>query len=44
MQKGIMEVEIMIEGYITVKEAAEKWGQHIRSVQLMCSEGESWDC
>ena len=29
----------MIEGYITVKEASEKWGLHVRSVQLMCSEG-----
>lgn len=29
----------MIEGYITVREAAEKWGLHVRSVQLMCSEG-----
>nr|WP_243126319.1 helix-turn-helix domain-containing protein [Acetivibrio ethanolgignens] len=35
----MMEVEVMIEGYITVKEAAEKWGLHVRSVQLMCSEG-----
>ena len=29
----------MIEGYITVREAAEKWNLHVRSVQLMCSEG-----
>lgn len=29
----------MIEGYITVREAAEKWDLHIRTVQLMCSEG-----
>jgi excisionase family DNA binding protein len=29
----------MIEGYITVREAAEKWGLHVRTVQLMCSEG-----
>ena len=29
----------MIEGYITVREAAEKWNLHVRSVQLICSEG-----
>lgn len=29
----------MIEGYITIREAAEKWNLHVRSVQLMCSEG-----
>lgn len=28
----------MIEGYITVREAAEKWGLHVRTVQMMCSE------
>ena len=35
MQVGVA----MIEGYITVREAAEKWSLHVRSVQLMCSEG-----
>lgn len=29
----------MIEGYITVRETAEKWNLNVRSVQLMCSEG-----
>ena len=28
-----------MEGYITVKEAAEKWGLCIRRVQYMCSDG-----
>lgn len=29
----------MIDGYITVREAAEKWKLHVRTVQMMCSEG-----
>lgn len=29
----------MIEGYLTAKEAAEKWNITIRSVQIMCAEG-----
>lgn len=29
----------MIEGYLTAKEAAEKWGITIRNVQMMCAEG-----
>ena len=42
MQYNLMRIQIgvaIIEGYITVKEAAEKWNLHVRSVQLMCSEG-----
>lgn len=33
----------MIEGYILVREAAEKWNLHVRSVQLMCFEGRTPD-
>ena len=29
----------MLAGYITVKEAAEKWGINHRTVQTMCSDG-----
>lgn len=29
----------MIEGYVIVREAAEKRNLHIKSVQQMCSEG-----
>lgn len=29
----------MIEGYITVKEAANKWGLSVRTVQTMCGDG-----
>ena len=29
----------MIEGYLTVKEAAEKWNITIRSVQIMYAQG-----
>lgn len=29
-----------MEGYITVKEAAEKWGLTVRRVQMMCSRGQ----
>ena len=29
----------MIAGYITVKEAAEKWNLNIRTVQTMCNDG-----
>ncbi len=29
----------MIEGYITIKEAADKWGVSRRRVQEMCSTG-----
>ena len=29
----------MIGGYITVKEAATKWGINIRTVQTMCNDG-----
>ena len=29
----------MIDGYITVKEAAAKWGINARTVQTMCNDG-----
>lgn len=29
----------MIAGYITVKEAAQKWGINTRTVQTMCNDG-----
>ena len=29
----------MIDGYLTVKEVAEKWNLTIQSVQIMCAEG-----
>ena len=29
----------MVEGYITVKEIAEKWGLKVRTVQIMCANG-----
>jgi len=29
----------MIEGYITIKEAAEKWGITPRRVQVLCTTG-----
>lgn len=29
----------MIEGYLTAKEIAEKWGITRRRVQILCSEG-----
>mgnify|MGYP002626209372 CR=1 FL=1 len=29
----------MIEGYVTIKEMAEKWGVTRRRVQTLCSEG-----
>lgn len=29
----------MIEGYITVKELAEKWGVTTRTIQVMCADG-----
>lgn len=29
----------MIEGYLTAKEAADKWNITIRTVQIMCAEG-----
>lgn len=29
----------MIEGYVTVKEIAEKWRLKPRTVQIMCAEG-----
>lgn len=29
----------MIEGYLTVKEMAEKWEIHPRTLQIMCAEG-----
>ena len=28
-----------MEGYITAKEAAKKWGVSLRSVQALCAEG-----
>ena len=28
-----------MDGYLTIKEAAEKWGITVRRVQKMCSEG-----
>ena len=28
-----------MEGYITVKEAAKKWGVSVRSVQALCADG-----
>ena len=30
----------MIEGYITIKETAEKWGVTVRQVQYLCSKGQ----
>ena len=27
----------MVEGYVTVKEIAEKWGLKARTVQIMCA-------
>lgn len=29
-----------MEGYLTIREMAEKWGLTIRRVQKMCSDGE----
>lgn len=29
----------MIEGYVTIKELAEKWGVTRRRVQILCSQG-----
>jgi hypothetical protein len=29
----------MIEGYVTVNEAAEKWRVNSRTVQIMCNDG-----
>lgn len=29
----------MFEGYVTVKEIAEKWELKVRTVQIMCSNG-----
>lgn len=29
----------MLVGYLTVKETAEKWGIHPRTVQTMCNDG-----
>lgn len=29
----------MVEGYVTVKEIAEKWGLKARTVQIMCANG-----
>lgn len=29
----------MIEGYVTAKELAEKWGLTTRTIQVMCSDG-----
>ena len=29
-----------MDGYLTIKQVAEKWGLSIRSVQKMCSNGE----
>lgn len=29
----------MIEGYVTAKELAEKWGVTTRTIQVMCSDG-----
>ncbi len=29
----------MLEGYLTVKETAEKWGLNPRTVQTMCGDG-----
>ena len=28
-----------MEGFVTAKEAAEKWGVSLRSVQALCAEG-----
>lgn len=30
---------IMIQGYTTVNEIAEKWGLNPRTVQIMCADG-----
>lgn len=29
----------MIDGYLTVKDTAEKWGLAVRTVQILCAEG-----
>lgn len=29
----------MIDGFVTVKQIAKKWGVTVRTVQIMCSEG-----
>lgn len=29
----------MIDGFVTVKHIAKKWGVTVRTVQIMCSEG-----
>ena len=29
----------MVEGYVTVKEIAEKWNLKVRTVQIMCANG-----
>ena len=34
-----LEVNLMLVGYLTVKETAEKWGINPRTVQTMCNDG-----
>ena len=31
--------EMLMEGYITIKELAEKWDLTVRRVQILCAEG-----
>ena len=31
--------EMLMEGYITIKELAEKWNLTVRRVQILCAEG-----
>jgi excisionase family DNA binding protein len=35
----IREVKNLIDSYMTVKEAAEKWNLNVRTVQMMCADG-----
>jgi excisionase family DNA binding protein len=32
-------VSKLLDGYMTVKEAAEKWNLNVRTVQMMCADG-----
>jgi excisionase family DNA binding protein len=35
----LYEVKTLVDNYMTVKEAAEKWNVNVRTVQMMCAEG-----
>lgn len=39
INREYLSAEVILEGYLTVKEAAEAWKASVRTIQMLCSQG-----